>query len=207
MIAQVGDILIDKLVGLPFLDKYAGVVKPIVYNEKSGAGNKTALIRKTFPAACRTTWADCQGGRYMDLVPDSSKKSVLYLEDLGLRAVAEQGAYLTFVATYDLVCWLNMPLLGYGDCSYSGIAIASILKKLPARPFNTAKYQLVDIRFTSQKPKSVNPFAKYSYDEAVNQFLMYPYDYFVLGMEVGFRINLNCINIEALEPELECVTK
>lgn len=204
MINQVGNILIGKLTTLPFLDKYTGVVKPITILDKNTNGS---TIRKVFPASCQTTLTDCDSGRYKDLLPDDSKKSVLFLKDTGLRLTARQGNYLYFSATYDLVCWLNMPKLGFSDCSYSGIAIASILKLLPERPFNSGNYHLVNIQFQGQRPKSVNPFAEYTIDEAITQYLLYPFDYFVLSFQVDFRFDLRCLEVEPIGAELDCVTK
>lgn len=204
MINQIGNILIDQLKYLPFVDKYAGVVKVIAYNEKNG--NKRLL--KFYPAACTTTATQCENNsRYLDLCPDSSKKSVMYLEDTGLRLTSRVGNKLNFSVNFDLVCWLNMPKLGFADCSYSGIAIASILKVLPLTPQNVGNYHLVNTNFVSQKPKSTNPFSKYSYDETINQFLMYPFDYFVLSLQTDFQIDLRCIDITALTPEIPCLNK
>lgn len=203
MINQVGNIIISKLVGLPFLDKYTGVVKPITILDKNATGG---TIRKVFPASCQTSLSDCDSGRYKDLLPDDSKKSVLFLKDTGLRLNTRQGNYLTFSATYDLVVWLNMPKLGFTDCSYSGIAIVSILKQLPERPFNSGIYHLVNISFQGQRPKSVNPFAEYTIDEAITQYLLYPNDYFILALQVDYRVDLRCLEIAPLDAPVYCVT-
>lgn len=204
MIDVIGGIVINEIKDLPFIDKYAGVVKVLRFRDKTANGNS---VIKSFPADCRTTLEECESGRYKDLTPDDDKKSVTYLEDTGLRIVGREGNYLMFEATYDLVSWLNLPKLGFTDCSYSGIAILGILKKLPPRPFNSGVYHLIDIQFVTQRPKSSNPFAKYSYDETVTQHLMYPYDYFVLALRVTFRVDMRCITISALTPPVDCVTK
>lgn len=203
MIGIIGNIVIDQVKDLPFIDKYTGVVKVLKYADTS-SGSK---VIKSFPAACTTTLDECESGRYKDYTPDESKKSITYLEDTGLRVVGREGNYLLFEANYDLVSWLNLPKLGFTDCSYSGTAILGILKKLPARPFNSGNYHLIDIQFVSQRPKSVNPFAKYSYDETVMQFLMYPFDYFVLALRVTFRVDMRCITIASLTPPVDCVDK
>lgn len=204
MISQVGDIIIDRIEDLPFMDKYAGVVRIARYKDPTAEGTAKTKI---FPVSCKITEEQCDDGRYMDLCPDSKKKSVLYLEDTSLRPTKKNGHIWEFTATYDLICWLNMPKLGFSDCSYSGIAIAGILKKIATRPFNSGIYQLVNIQFAGQKPKSINPFAKYTYDETITQFLLYPYDYFALMLQVDFRVDMRCINIQDLGPALNCVDK
>ena len=131
----------------------------------------------------------------------------MYLEDTGLRLVSKEGNYLNWRAQYNLVVWLNLPKLGFNGCSYSATAMLSILKKLPARPFNSGQHHLINIQAVGQQPKTTNPFSRYSYDESVNQFLMYPYDFFVLLLDVSFQNDLRCINIASLSPALDCVDK
>lgn len=204
MITQIGNIVIDKFKDLPFVDKYAGVVKAVTYNEKT----TSSTIKKIFPAACTLTATECENySRYLDLCPDSSKKSVMYLEDTGLRLNKREGNYLYFSVQLNLVVWLNMPKLGYTDCSYSSIAIIDIIKSIPIKPFNDGNYHMVNINFVSQQPKSLNPFSKYSYDETINQFLMYPYDYFVLALNIDLRMDLRCLDITPINTEIDCLIK
>lgn len=200
MIKQIGNILISKVGTLPFVDKYAGVVKTLSFVAQEG----TKQVKKMFPAACNITLEECSSGRYKDLIPDSSKKSVLYLEDKGLRIVRREGGLIFFKASYDLVCWLNMPKLGFADCSYSGIAITSILAKLPTTPFNNGIYNRIAINVVSQATTQNNPFQKYSYDETINQFLMFPFDYFTLAIEIDFVVNQKCLSVAELNPPLPC---
>jgi hypothetical protein len=200
MIIEIGDIIIDKIKTLPFIDKYAGVVKPIKYK----ATTKGA-VEKTFPAACRTTFAECESGRYLDLVPDSSKKSVVYLESGPARLISRSGPISKWQASYDLIAWLNMPKLGFEGCSYSSIAIMGILDKLPDVPFNIPnKYQQVKITVTGERSKGEDPFLKYKYDETVKQYLMYPYDHFGLNLTVDFNVDKRCVTTAPVGTEIEC---
>lgn len=201
MIVEVGDIIISKLAGLPFLDKYAGVVRVASIKQAGKAVKK-------FPISCKTSFDDCtKGKRYMDLCPDSSKKSVLYLEDSPLKQVSKNGHKIKFNAQYNLVCWLNLPKLGVTTCSYSALAIQSIYKKLSIQKFNYGNYHYVDINILGQVPKSVDPFSKYTYDETVMQYLLYPYDHFVLTISVDFEFDTRCLQIAQLEPEINCEIK
>lgn len=201
MISAIGDIIISKINNLPFIDKYAGVVRVIKFKSTTGKIG-------SFPADCKTTFDECsKGKRYLDLCPDSSKKSVLYLEDSGLRQVSKNGLIQQYEAQFNLVCWLNLPKLGVSDCSYSSVAIGAILKNLTIPQFHSGIFQYIDIKIIGQQPKSTDPFAKYSYDETINQYLMYPYDHFVISFDVSFKFDTRCIKIESLTPELNCVTK
>jgi hypothetical protein len=202
MIVQLGDILISKIETLPFIDKKAGVVKVISYKEDKKNGRVIS-----FPASVNTTLEQCEG-RYTDLLPDSKKKSVLFLEDRGVRFVEKEGRKMHFRGSVNLVCWLNMPLLGYADQpSISGLAIASIISRFPDTPFNSGIFNMINIQVIGQEAKSVNPFSRYTIDETVKQFLMYPYDYFALAIDIDFMITKDCIVM--LEEQLanSCVTK
>lgn len=201
MIADIGNIIIERLITLPFIDKYAGVVRVIKYKHKDGTIG-------LFPADCKITLDECnKGKRYLDLYPDSKKKSVIYLEDSGLRQTNKNGTVQTFNAQYNLIGWFNLPLLGVNSCSYSAAAIGSIFKRLSIAPFNEHIYQYIDIKIIGQQPKSIDPFLKYSYDETVNQFLMYPYDYFAISIEVNFRFDTRCIKENSLDPANYCLVK
>lgn len=198
MVVDIGDILISKLLTLPFIDKYAGVVKTIQYKT-----TKDSKI-KSVPASVRATITDCERGQYFDLCPDSTKKSVLFLEDRGTRLVRRQGGRNYFRASFDLICWLNMPQLGYEGASYSAIAVTGIITKFPVKPFNSGIYNGISITVQGEESKTRNPFAKYNYDETVGQYLMHPFDYFVLPIDVDFMVTQACISALAVGDPAPC---
>lgn len=202
MIFEIGNILIDKLNGLPFLDKYAGVVKTITIADPSAQGRNSI---KKFPASCNLTLEECKSGNhYFDLCPDSSKKSVLFLKDRGARLVNRSGTISNWKVSYDLVCWLNLPLLGETTCSYSAFAIMGIIGKFPITPFNDGTvYQKINISAISQRTE--DPYKEYSFEEKVTQYLMYPYDYFVLSIEVEFSIDQRCLKTPESKTPLNCL--
>jgi hypothetical protein len=204
---EIGNIFIDKIKDLPFLDKYTGIVKTLTMKDPAAS---TATSKKVFPVACNADLDECQAGkRYLDYCPDNSKKSILYLEDNGVIFMGKDQQRTNWKARFDLICWLNLPALGVSSCSYSAIAIMGILSKMPLLPFNQPDsiYQKVNIQVMGEKPKNVSPFLKYSYDETINQFLMFPYDYFVLPIEVEFMIDWRCLKVADLNPAIACLTK
>lgn len=204
MIVDIGNIIIDKIKDLAFVDKYAGVVKVITMKDPSAG----ASSKKTFPVACNLDLEGCNiGKRYLDLCPDSTKKSVMYLEDLGLTFVSKEGNRTNWKASYNLVCWLNLKKLGQTTCSYSAVALGAILNKFPVQKFASGNYNLINIQMIGQQPKTLNPFSKYSYDETVNQFLMFPYDYFLAAIDVYFMIDARCFELPPLPPEDDCLVK
>jgi hypothetical protein len=204
MTIDIGDIIIDRLSTLPWLDKYTGVVKTISYQSKN---KDSGTIIKRMPAYCRTSAADCSSGRYIDLCPDSRSKSVLFLEDNGVRFVKRDGNRYFWRASYNLVVWLNLPALGYEGQSYSGIAINGILSKFPPTPFQNVGsiYQQVNINLDGQLGSNSNPFAKYSFPEEITQYLMYPYEALSLPITVDFMTNKACLDIPYVPAPNDCV--
>ena len=208
MIIDIGEIIISRINTLPFLDKFAGVVKVLSYINVDKNGK---WIKNTFPASCKSpiNLSDCDTSRYLDLCPDDKKKSVLYLEDKGIRFRKTEGQQIYFTASVDLVLWLNLPLLGVSDCSFSARCSAAIISLLIGKgvPFQSGIYQMVSIKPVFEQPKSNNPFVKYTYNEISQQLLMYPYDHLVLSLDIEFMINAKCIDQIILNPPIPCLTK
>jgi hypothetical protein len=208
MINDLGDIIISKINLLPFIDKIAGVVKIVSYTIMD-KDNKP--VKKTLPVYCKApiNLDACDDSRYLDLCPDDKNKSVLYLEDKGIRFRKAEGNKISFTASFDLVCWLNLPLLGVPDCSFSAIAITNIIKELIGKgvPFQSGIYQQISIKPIFEQSKNTNPFSKYTYNIEQQQILMYPYDYFVLSLDVDFLIDARCIQNIVLNPPIPCLTK
>jgi hypothetical protein len=202
MIIEIGNIIKSKIELLPFIDKIAGVVKPISFSTEISEGK---YIKKTFPIACNETPTICEPSTHTDLCPNDKRKSVTYLEDKNIRFIKREGALYYFQASYDLISWLNIPLLGESQCEISAKAIMSILSAIPQTPQNEGIYQRVLITPLGQNSKSINPFAKYSYDIEVHQLLIYPYDYIVMPFQVDFVVNKKCIDNWILNPPIACV--
>ena len=112
MTGALAAILRTYLQGLPFVDRLAGVVRTVTITGEDGK-------RKAFPVACNVTNADCTAGRYQDLVPDSSRKSVMYFEDGGTVLTGLLKGDPQFRSTIRLIGWLNLKKMGLTDCDLS----------------------------------------------------------------------------------------
>jgi hypothetical protein len=189
---QIASILKSKIEHLNFVDKIAGMVRPMIIDMQD-KDNK--LIKKLLPIASDITAEQCRGGRYNDLIPNSKYKSILYFEDNGtsFSYKAKNRAY--FSSKLSLVCWLNLKKLQ--DCDVTVISpqvILMIIAAWPEFPFEYGIYREISIKSISENVKNSGIFNKYSYDESLNQYLLWPYDYFSLQISVEYWIGLNCIN-------------
>lgn len=204
MIVEVGNILKGRIETAPYVDKIAGIVMTMSEQQPGEGGT---FIKK-FPVSCEVDGADCgtSGSRYKDLVPNSSKKSVIYFEDVGgVKFIKQERENLFFEARPRLVAWLNMKKLGKTSCSVSSLVAADLIGRLITKsPINTGNFIRVRIDVVGEAIKSNSIFAKYTFNEAEIQYLMYPYDYLALNLKVEFVVNKNCIDAFLVEAEDEC---
>lgn len=211
MIVEVGNIIANYLdvfrVGgsgaNQFIDKLAGVVQVITKTENDGGGRS---FKKFFPVACGMSYSECNStSKYKDLVPDSKVGCIVYIEDVAMQYIGNRGRKMGWKGQYRLVCWMNKKKLGKAEnCSISSDVITTMLTAFPQFPENQGNYQQLMIKVLGQDPKSYNPFSKYSYDESVNQFLMHPYEYFSLAIEVSFEIDQACVTTFEKDTENVC---
>lgn len=193
MNTRVANILKARIANLAFIDRLAGLVKVMSGTvEVSESSTKRIYI----PIACDVTEADCMAGRYQDLVPDASKRSVIYFEDMGgVQSLPDEQGMMRFRANLRLVVWLNLSRMGLTDCDYSAMAALAIIKaiKQTKKYNNEGDFVHFNVVAISEQEKSNAIFNKYSYEESITQYLLYPYDYFALNISVEFAVNPNCI--------------
>lgn len=204
MINNVAKDILEQINSIHWLDTYAGIVKTV---SKEYQENGVPVVKR-FPVSCEATTSDCfSNGTYKDLVPDSSKKSILYFEEVGgAQLISKERDVFNYQTTLRMVCWLNQKLLGTEDCSISDKAICDIMNAMNFKRHNNVPLNLqkINIRFATQEAKTANIFAAYNYQEEKSQYLMYPFDYFALNFVVQFSINKNCCEGIPELPANEC---
>ena len=188
-----------------FIDKLAGVVQVISKSERT---ENDGVITKTFPISCNTTFEECtKSGAHKDLIPNSRYGCMIYLEEeSGVDLISEDRSGKKYRTSFLLVGWLNQKKLGTNDCSVTGKVVNTIINSLSVKPFNNDIYNAIQIEVSGQNPKSTNPFSKYTYDQDNTQFLMAPYDYFSLKIEVNFTVQPLCITPFEKQNETTCNT-
>ncbi len=186
-----------------FIDKLAGVVKVITMQDK----NETdSTIIKSFPISSNTSLEECKKpGAYKDLIPNSKYGCMVYLEEeSGVEKINEFNKVKQYRTSFLLVGWINQQKLGSYDTSITGSIVNTIIGAISVKPFNSGIYQTIQIEVTGQNPKSLNPFSKYTYDEENTKYLMAPYDYFSLKVDVIVNVNLSCIEPFQKRTEIIC---
>jgi hypothetical protein len=194
----------DLIASLPFVDRLAGMVRPVTFKDTNKDG---AFVRRSFPVACGVSAKDCiNNGKYQDLVPNDTKKSVLYFEEIGgAQVIGREKNNLKFRATMRLVGWLNLQKLGVDSCSYSSAAVLQIISRLPEAYFNlNDRYTKCFITNLQEADKLPTIFGRYTYDETVTQYLLFPYDYFALNITVEYNVPRACIEAIVLDEPINC---
>ena len=202
MIHEIGEILKGKLSGQSYVERIAGIVDVANDVKQTGKGS----IIKRFPIACNVEGIDCnETGFLNDLVPNSSKKSVIFFEDItGVAKIGQRGVYYNFEARPRLVAWINKKKLGKTDCSISTIIIANIIKLLETiKHENVGYFQNINVEVVSEVPRSPAIFNRYTFDN-MSQYLMHPYEYFALNLKVNFWMSPDCLDEFIVEPEINC---
>jgi hypothetical protein len=195
---KIASIVKGKIDTLPWIDKIAGLVRPIRV-EVPGSNNGKVL--KTYPIATDVTREDCISGKYKDLIPNSAFSSIVYFEDNGSSLAYRNGDRIGFNSKLTLVGWLNLKKIA-DCCQYTSSTecILSILAQIPLTPFSDGIYREIRVTAISELIKSNAIFGKYSYDEIKSQYLLYPFDYFALSIQCEFWVNVKCIDDFKMNP-------
>lgn len=202
MNADIANIILSKLEDITWMDNKFGLVRAVTEGVSNPA-DITKILKKTYPVACNLSEDDCNTGNYKRPVPDSKYKSLVYFEDNGTQILAADQRWISMRSNLKLVCWLNGKKLGYDGCGLSTVALMDILGALAIVPngFNSTPYSRITIMPTGEDVKNSSIFSKYSYDESITQYLMYPFDYFALNIRTDFNLPVDCIPEFEILPE------
>jgi len=145
----------------------------------------------TFPVYLLKDELSCVTGDYINMIPDSSKKSMIYFElesnvcnEYNKTRGAEMEASLT------LICWFNYKKIDQ-EMKNAEYIFADILDNLPQR---LSSDNSVYITVTSKDIKDGSVFDKYDYKDGM-QYTKYPYDYVSIGLNIVYRLKPFCVTV------------
>ena len=193
MINDIANILKVQIESLNWIETIEGIVKPLTYRQKGGN-----VV--TIPAVINATPSLCTQGKYLDLVPNTNKKSIIYFEDNGFEPTESFTChYLRFTSVLRLICWVNLKLINQ---TYNSTTLLeqSIIKAIDYQLANNSPYVKIITQLNSVLRKAAELFSGYSFDEVLSQYITYPYDCFGMDWQVDFSIHKSCINDVVLDP-------
>lgn len=193
--------------GIVFADKFLGLVQTV---EKVDTDVNQNPVRKRFPVATEILTdldGNCRNFEEM-AIPDSSLKGIAYFEDNGTfsDSRSRSGNLFQFTSNLRLVVWINRWLVTSSVYSeITALAIADLIEKLEVDRNPKTEGMFVNLSVSVQRIPSQDAqiFSKYTYDEAVTQYLRPPFEFFALDLVCKYSINPNCIN-EIILNEPEC---
>lgn len=205
MNSLIADSFVTHISALGFAGRVAGLVRTVTTHQPN-SNSITGVTISKFPVSCNVSARDCAtNAKQHHLVPDNTLKSLIYFEDGGASPIGKGVRGLKFSARMRCVVWLNLNKLGQTSCNASVYPMAQLIKLFDEyRTQNISPLVGVSVREIGIVEKSAAIFSRYSYREEKVQYLLYPYDYFALDLQVEFEIPNSCINDEWINTEIEC---
>ena len=206
-------ILSPKIQPLDFVDRYSGIVRTI--NIAEGNGTETGIVKR-YPLACDVTGVDCANiGIYQNLVPDDTKKSVIYWEMVspmtnGGMTKTRDFYRKKFKGTARLVVWLNLAKLGIDNCTDSILVLPILEKEITTKGKITGGIYDGDLlwieplRMVNQDINII--FGKYDYNKLKNYYL-YPFDFFAIDVQFTLEQCLSKGGTFPALPAADCVNE
>lgn len=191
--------------GLPFVDSISGLAQRVTYKEVNADENQ---VTKSMPVSYDNSTAQgCSTTPEKALIPDSSKRGLLYFEDNGAVFVDRlAGGAFKFRSSLTLVCWMNKArLVGESYSEITSYCLATILSKLGISQItNSGNFERIVVTPGRVLPQDASVFARYTYDETTTQYLRPPFEFFAMGLEVEFAIHPQCITGVEFKEEPAC---
>jgi len=187
--------LLSNILALNFADKVGGIVYPM---QKEIINSEGGTVVKTFPVYGNDPTV-CESGDYIEMLPDSDLKSVIYFESTP-ESVVSCGNPVTSNSTLTCVCWFNLAKINKNLRTGEG------LLHLVANSINgswniTIGTTVVHTVLTLINIDFRNPqyFAKWSINEANKQFLIYPRDFGAVQFDVQLNYGI-CEDEPIIDP-------
>lgn len=208
MTKEIAKILQQRIVDaeLPYLTTIAGLVQTVVYAEENATGGKMLM---KMPVSVDTNIEQCGSANEIQekaIVPDSAQAGILYFEENGSSFDKSTAHGDSFKSALTLVCWLNKKrITGDKYTSITTQVIRDIKEAFGRNPFNEMPFCRIQVMIDKVQAQDANVFSPYSYDEAVSQYLMPPYEFFALQITVKYVPVDACVQEIVMSPD-NCAT-
>jgi hypothetical protein len=197
--------LMNKLIPqIKFADKFGGIVQ--VVQKKTAVGQATTVIKKIpysnvykIPSKEQIQNAGMSEG--MQFIPEEKFKGLIYFEDEGCSLSNIRHTRLTmYNAKLRLVCWINMKKISREyNVDTASMAINQASQILCNSKYEQQPFFGVRVSVTTVPPQSANIFSRYDFDQTQGQYLMPPFEFFAMDLNIRFGVPKNCY--VGLDPE------
>jgi hypothetical protein len=193
---ELATVLRNKLAGLPFVDLLAGMAQTLTVSDPNQDDQAPAVITKRFPVSYDTIGAGTCAGKEIALIPDGSRKSIIYFEDYGIAVTGRLHGQVAYSSSLRLICWINRAnLVGDHYTEISGRCMASIVDMLLTKnPENVGMFTRLAVNVARIPPQDAALFGKYTYDEPTRQYLRPPFEFFGIDLTATYQAPATCLS-------------
>lgn len=191
---ELATVLRNKLASLPFVDVLAGLAQTVTTQDSNLENPEAAAVVKRFPVSYDTLGVDCQG-KEVGLMPDSSRKSIIYFEDFGIATTGRLHGQTGYNSSLRLICWINRAnLVGDSYKEISGRCMASIIDLLAGRnPENVGMFNRLTVDVVRIPQQDAGLFGRYTYNETDRQYLRPPFEFFGIDLTCKYYVPAKCL--------------
>lgn len=190
-------VLMTRLLNLPYIQKYGGIVQTI-QKVIPVAGSDKPVIKRIPISAVHEAPANCQDlttATSIQFIPESKLKGMLYFEDGGsvMDTTKRHTGLVFWRSRMRLIVWMNQKLISETyNIELAAMAMNEMITLLCTNPVNMDVFKSLQVKVASVPSATSALFSEYDYDEKETQFLMPPYDFFGIDLDVYFGIPKGC---------------
>lgn len=188
-------ILMTKLMGLPYIDKPGGLIQ--VWQKSVPPTGEDKATTKRIPISAiyaAMTNCDLTDEKLISYVPESKLKGMFYFEDGGasLNSNKRSPSVNFWRSRLRLVAWFNTKnIQSQQDIMFTSNAQQEMISLLPSKPINVDIFKQFYVEPTNILAMESSIFP-YDYDEKETQFLLPPYAFFAIDLDVYYGIPKGC---------------
>jgi len=197
---KIAELLRLEIVSLSFVELTAGLVRSLPIKVPTTDGG---VIIKNIPIAFNTE-VPCEGNEdQIALVPDSSKKSIIFFEDGGIQITGTDTRYTHCESLLTMVAWFNLPMINidYADATLLMAALINEIPKYIANSDFITRIMITPVGFLQKD----TVYSQYDLDLAENQYFSYPYDYGAYQFNIKFSIPKSALCFDEIEIDPKCI--
>lgn len=202
MIYKIAELLRDQISSLNFVEVAAGLAKPYIVRVNTTPIDAEApeMLDKIVPMAYNDLGIVCEtDGSLYELVPDTTKKSIVWWEDLGTEPLVEETYYYQCRSSLMCVGWWNLPLIDQTMIDPS-LLVANIIAAVPESLTNVDYLSQIRVAFAGEEISGASVLDKYTFNDAEDQFATFPYAVTGIRFTVDFAFGKNCVDTVVLNP-------
>lgn len=206
----------DDTEGLCWIQYFGGIAKTVMHPSCSPFDPTSKILRYPITCNAKGNLTDCfNNGMYLNLVPDSKHKSIVYFEPIGNQSIKlSDKSSLKHIkqVTQDvrMVIWANIPKLGFKDCSIMERLYLSLTDCIDCVTWksNSLGVGLIKtdiIRYNGWLETVRKVFNQYNYGDKQRLFL-FPYDVGSIDIRVTYLVDPSCYDMDSLcQDPIPCV--